>query len=302
VTLRDWIFLIYTDGLHKATDTQGRAILELLVKLAPVDRNWYKTLSMYLTRPRYRSDYKLLNVFDKRFAKVAKDIKQELKECEAEKEAQQKEYDIIRGKQAKVAKEIKELEQTRDIYSNTVKSNNGLLSEFIKLTKSGSQAEREFYSKYYTKLSDYYNLFISGKSKNYAFDVVEITGHPWKVFGNREEKEHLETAKRIFDRLLSSYKNPPAPWTAKEDEKLRELKQQAWDLNGDERRGGSKLDGLRDQRDKLSRDSDSVARFSVVMENARKEHLKKIESATQAFVKKYGRQPRKTGLTDVREK
>ena len=93
------------------------------------------------------------------------------------------------------------------------------------------------------------------------------------------------------------------PWTRKEDDELRNLDSDAFRLGGEESSARLGLNRLENQYAELSRDKeDFVDRFAKVMENARKEYLKKIESATQAFVKKYGRSPKKPVLTDIREK
>ncbi len=289
------IYEVYAGiGRGKGTETQDRAMLELLIKRAPVDKDWYKKLSRYLVFGMYAYDYKLLSLFDKRFGRVAKEIEQDLAECEKEKKEQRKKYDGIRGKQAEVAKKIKELTQTRDGYWQSVSNVNKLESDFRTLTKSGSKAEREFYSKYFNLLMDVKN----GKTK-----IAEITGHPWTIFGNKEEKKRLDDAKSIFNGLLHAYRHPLDPWTRKEDDELRNLDSDAFRLGGEESSARWDLNRLTNQYAELSRDKeDFVDRFAKVMENARKEYLKKIESATQAFVKKYGRSPKKTVLTDIREK
>ena len=289
------IYEIYAGiGRGKGTETQYRAMLELVIKRAPVDKDWYKKLSRYLVFGMYAYDYKLLSLFDKRFGKVAKEIEQNLSECEKEEKEQRKKYDGIRDKQAEVAKKIKELTQTRDAYWQSVSNVNKLESDFRTLTKSGSKAEQDFYSKYFNLLMDVKN----GKTK-----VAEMTGHPWTIFGNKEEKKRLDDAKSIFNELLHAYRHPLDPWTSKDDEKLRELDSDEFRLAGEESSARLGLNRLENQYAELSRDKkDFVDRFAKVMENARKEYLKKIESATQAFVKKYGRQPRKTVLSDVREK
>lgn len=296
------IYKICTKGLHKATDTQARAILELLIKSAPVDRDWYKRLARKIMSGKHRDDYKLLNLFDKRFGKVAEGIQEDLKTSRADKEKKEKEYSKIRDEQADVDKRRKALEQTQDIFGRTIKKNNDLLSEFKSLTKSDSEAERDFYSRYYQKLLNYNNALVSGNSENYVYDVTEITGHPWKVFGNKEEKHRLETARRIFDSLLSSCKNPPKPWGAEEDTELRALKERALKLYGDESSARGKLNQLRDRIDDLSRDEDTVYHFSWALEEARTEYLKKIQSAEETFKSKYGRAPKVPVLKNAREK
>ena len=289
------IYEVYAGiGRGKGTETQDRAMLELLIKRAPVDKDWYKKLSRYLVFGMYAYDYKLLSLFDKMFGKVAKEIEQDLAECEKEKKEQRKEYDGIRDKQAEVAKKIKELTQTRDEYWQRESNVNKLESDFRTLTKSGSKAEQEFYSGCFDSLMNVKN----GKTK-----IAEITGHPWTIFGNKEEKKRLDDAKTIFNRLLHAYRHPLDPWTRKEDDELRNLDSDAFRLGGEESSARLGLNRLENQYAELSRDKeDFVDRFAKVMENARKEYLKKIESATQAFVKKYGRSPKKPVLTDIREK
>ena len=293
------IYEIYAGtGRGKRTDAQDRAMLELLIKRAPVDKDWYKTFSRYLVWGMYAYDYKLLSLFDKRFGKVAKEIEQDLAECEIKKKEQQKKYDGIRDKQATVAKQIKEMTQTRDTYRQGENNINNLESDFRRLVDSGSKAEREFYSGYFDLLMD-----VKKGSKKEASKVTEITGHPWTIFGNKEEKKRLDDAKSIFKKLLHAYKHPLTPWTSKDSDKLRELDDKAFHLAGEESQARWLLNGLENQYSELSEDKkDFVDRFAMVTENARKAHLKKIESATQAFIKKYGRMPKKPVLTDVREK
>ena len=297
------IYEIYASGRGKRTEAQDRAMLELLIKRAPVDKDWYKKFSQYLVWGMYAYDYKLLSLFDKRFGKVAKEIEQDLVECEIKTKEQQKKYDGIYDKQVAVAKQIKEMTQARDAYKYNLKKNREWISEFENLKNSGSEAEREFYSKYYNLLSDGFNLFVSGKSKDHDFGVTEIAGHPWKIFGNKEEKQRLKDAKSTFKVLLNSYKNPPAPWTGDEEKELGELDDKASSLADESMWSRLSLGELDNKYRELSRDKkDFVDRFAKVTENARKEYLKKIESATQAFIEKHGRQPRRPVLTDVREK
>ena len=246
--------------------------------------------------------YKILRAFDKKFNDVAKAVEKEYKDCGAEKEALEKECKDLWDDAGNLREQIEKKVKAKDHYNRKVNEIKKLKIEFDvfidEVNNRGSKVERNFYSKYNDLLKK-----IKRDGKKSDSEITEITGHPWTIYGTKEEKERLKKAKSLFEKLFYAYTHPESQWDSEDDEKLDKLNKSFEQKNEQYRRKSWKCTQKKAEYEQLSRDVDDViAHFRGMFNSVRKSRSKKIESATQAFIKKHGRQPRRPVLTDVLEK
>lgn len=242
----DDIDKIYNQMSGYMSITQKVAVIELLINRAPADKQWYKKIwdFMVWSIPGYKKNYGLLFAFGKKFADVAKSIDDEYQKKLDRKNAAEKSLKEAVAKKQKIESVVKGFKAKLKDH-NTYYGNIGdLKSNFRIIINSTSGHERDFYQKNY----DLLEKIETGEEKS----VAGITGHPWRVFTNRDEKGRFDKAKDLFVQLIELYKKPVPKWTQEDDRN--------WEMAEEELRRSSFFPEVEHKFQTAKKDYDSVVK------------------------------------------
>ena len=171
----------------------------------------------------------LTDAFYKRYGDVIKELKQEgkdlLPQIETAKEAQKKLKKIIADNDALYNKS-----SDWSVFRDKITK---IKLEFYNNLKDGflTKKEKNFYQALYDNLEEQVNTFLNKKRDVSVLKDIQIEGHPWLMWGTRQEEANL----RMFGDILSRYNDliskVPEEYTkedAAEHEKIRARLNESW--------------------------------------------------------------------------